>query len=186
MKKTLLIMIAVAAFCPAAFSQPKSVTDFYLAMPSNFYNFAQVKGKAALAKYRRKNIKTEDIKNGYIRIESTDMEGWGEVALFKKKDGSYIIGQTETGCGPVCGGGIDFWTYKAGKWAKVSQQVFPFSDADIQKIFDARKTEEEDRAYYFELPRQGRTIVAKCDGCDSSGDGVIASFGWDGAKFVKK
>lgn len=92
-----------------------------------------------MIKERKKNIKIEDIKNGYLRIESVDWEGYGEVALFKKSDGSYLIGQTEVGCGPACTGNVEFWTYKAGTWTNVTKQVFTFSESDLNKIFDAKK-----------------------------------------------
>lgn len=186
MKKVSYLLIAIIAFSTLAFAQPKTVTDFYLAMPSNLYNFKQIKDKAALTKYRKKNIKIEDIKNGYLRIESTDHEGHGEVALFKKTDGSYIVGQVEVGCGPVCGGGVDFWTYKSGKWTNVTGQVFTFSEADLNKLFDSRNVEESDRASFFELPREGKIMTLKCDDCDANGDGILAKFEWNGSKFVKK
>jgi hypothetical protein len=186
MKKLIYLLIAIVAFSTFAFAQPKTVTDFYLAMPSNLYNFTQIKNKAALMKYRKKNIKVEDIKNGYLRIESNDLEGRGEIALFKKTDGSYIVGQTEVGCGPICGGGVEFWTYKAGKWTNVTKQVFTFSDADLNKIFASRNVEESDRTAFFELPREGKTMTLKCDDCDPNGDGVLAKFEWNGMKFVKK
>lgn len=186
MKQFILLSTLVLMCAAFAFAQPKTVTDYYLAMPSNFYNFTQIKGKAALTKYRKKNLKVEDIKNGYLLIESNDLEGHGEVALFKKPDGSYIVGQTEVGCGPVCGGGVDFWTYKAGKWTKVTEQVFDFSEADLNNLFSSRKIEENDRTAFFELPREGKTMTLKCDDCDPIGDGVLAKFEWNGSKFVKK
>jgi hypothetical protein len=186
MKKLIYLLIAIVAFSTFAFAQPKTVTDFYLAMPSNLYNFTQIKDKAALTKYRKKNIKIEDIKNGYLRIESNDLEGHGEVALFKKNDGSYIVGQTDVGCGPVCGGGVDFWTYKAGKWVKVTDQVFNLSEEEWNELFGSKNVEENDRTAFFELPRQGKTMTLKCDDCDPNGDGVLAKFEWNGTKFVKK
>lgn len=186
MKKVTYLLVAIVAFSTFAFAQPKTVSDYYLAMPSNLYNFTQIKDKAALTKYRKKNIKIEDIKNGYLRIESIDFEGRGEVALFKKNDGSYIVGQTLVGCGPICGGGVDFWTYKAGKWTNVTKQVFDFSEADLNKLFASRNVEENDRTAFFELPREGKTMTLKCDDCDPNGDGVLAKFEWNGSKFVKK
>jgi hypothetical protein len=186
MKQIILLSTLVLMCAAFAFAQPKTVTDYYLAMPSNYYNFTQIKDKAALRNYRKKNIKVEDIKNGYLRIESNDLEGHGEVALFKKTDGSYIVGQTEVGCGPVCGGSIEFWTYTAGKWKNVTKQVFTFSDADLNKIFASRNVEASDRTAFFELPREGKTMTLKCDDCDPNGDGILAKFEWNGSTFVKK
>jgi hypothetical protein len=66
MKQITLSATLILMCVTFAFAQPKTVTDYYLAMPSNFYNFTQIKDKAALMKYRKKNIKVEDIKNGYL------------------------------------------------------------------------------------------------------------------------
>jgi hypothetical protein len=186
MKNILFLLISIVAFSTLAFAQPKTVTDYYLAMPSNYYNFTQIKDKAALRNYRKKNVNIEDIKNGYLRIESNDLEGHGEVALFKKTDGSYIVGQTEVGCGPVCGGSVEFWTYTAGKWTNVTKQVFIFSDADLNSLFASRNVEASDRTAFFELPREGKIMTLKCDDCDPNGDGVLAKFEWNGSKFVEK
>lgn len=186
MKNILLPVVFVTLLAASVFAQPRTVTDYYLAMPSNFYNFVQLKDKTALTNYRRKNIKIEDVKNGYLKIESNDLEGFGEVALFKKNDGSYIIGQTSNGCGPVCGGDVNFWTYRGGQWTNVTKQLFAFSENDLRRLFETRKTEESDRIAYFELPREGRTVKLKCDSCDESGDAVLAEFEWNGTKFIRK
>ncbi|MBX7174413.1 MAG: hypothetical protein K1X72_25800 [Pyrinomonadaceae bacterium] len=183
MKRILFLFIAGILFTTIASAQPKTVTDYYLAMPSNLYNFNQVKDKVALIKDRKKNIKIEDIKNGYLRIESNDWEGFGEVALFKKGDGSYIIGQTEVGCGPICTGSVDFWTYQAGTWTNVTKQVLTFSKADLNKIFAERHVEESERAAYFELPRVGRKMKLKL-GEGGEGDDVLAEFDWNSVRFV--
>jgi hypothetical protein len=177
--------------------QPKTVTDYFLALPASFYSKDSegktIKG-AALARFRRSLIKTEDIKNGYLRLEGA-WEGWAEIALFKKTDGSYLIAQAETSCGPACDGFVKFFTYNAGKWTDVTRQVFPtLSQAAVKKALAAKKISEPDNTpYYFRLPRIGTTVKMACNECettDNAGAGgedfTILEFAWNGAKFTQK
>lgn len=173
----------------------KTVTDFYLAMPSGSYDLLpegegdsylfredeEVKGKAAITKFRRSLIKIEDVKNGYLRLESNLWEGgWMEIALFKKTDGSSIAAISQVECGPGCSGGAQFLTYSNGKWADVSSQYFP----KLSKAQD----EARDQGCYFKLPRAGRTLKMWCGDTEEDGEskGREFSFEWNGAKFIGK
>jgi hypothetical protein len=194
------IAFASAAFASAAFAQPKTVTDYFLAMPDNVYSSkidgTKVKGKAAITKLRKSMIKIEDVKNGYLMIEGS-WEDWAEIALFKKTDGSYIIAQAESGCGPACDGSVKFWTYNAGKWTDVTKSVFtePTGKA-VAKQFNATKgatdeaADESGMPFYYNLPRQGKIIKVACNECseviDGKGDFTIFQYEWNGVKFVKK
>jgi hypothetical protein len=200
MKRIILLSTLVLIFETLAFAQPKTVTDYYLAMPDNVYSSgvdgAKIKGKAAIAKFRKSLIKIEDIKNGYLKIEGT-WEGWAEIVLFKKTDGSYIIGQAESGCGPACDGFVKFWTYKAGKWTDATKSVFtePTGKA-VAKQFNATKGEIDEAAdesgmpFYYNLPREGKIMKVACNECseviDGAEDFTIFQYEWNGAKFVKK
>lgn len=120
-----MFLLSLFIFSMASFSQqPKNVTDFYRAMPTDIYSTDfednKITGKAALAKPRKSLIKIEDVKNGYLKFEGA-WEGWAEIALFEKKDGSYLIAHAESGCGPPCAGFIKFFTYRSGKWTDVTK-----------------------------------------------------------------
>lgn len=182
------------AFSVNSFSQqPKTVTDFYLAMPSNVYatdiEGNAIKGKAAITKHRKSLIKTEDIKNGYLRLEG-GWEGWAEIALFKKKDGSYLIAQAESGCGPACEGLVKFFTYKAGKWTDVTKQVFPnLTEAQVKQTFIGKKLDlqENGTSHYFLLPQTGTTVKMACNMCSEDANNfTLMEFAWNGERFTVK
>lgn len=198
MKQIILLSALVLMFAALAFAQPKTVTDYFLAMPNDVYSSGldgtKAKGKAAITKLRKSLIKIEDIKNGYLKLEGP-WEGWAEIALFKKTDGSYIIAQAENGCGPACDGFVNFWTYKTGKWTEITKQIFPtISEATAAKTFNIKKptdaeiADEEGFAFYYLLPRVGKTLKVACNECTQSGDPdfVLMEFDWNGARFVQK
>lgn len=175
-----------------AAAQIKTVTDYYLAMPDDKYSTDiegnKISGPAALEKHRRSLIKIEDKRNGYLRLEGP-WEGWAEIALFKKKDGSYLIGHAESGCGPVCSGFVKFCTYAGGVWTDVTSSFFKEpSEADVTAIFEAKKIdiEESGTDVYYLLPRVGTTLRMACNMCRENGpsDFVLMSFKWNGVKFA--
>jgi hypothetical protein len=200
MKNTIFIIVATILFAIFSFAQPKTVTDYFLAMPNDIYSSkvdgTKVKGKAAITKLRKSMIKIEDVKNGYLKIEG-GWEGWAEIALFKKTDGSYIVAQAESGCGPACDGFVRFWKYSNGKWTNVTKTVFtePISKA-VSKLFNEIKPASDEAAdesgmpFYYNLPRQGKIIKVACNECSEvlhgKDDFTIMEFEWNGSKFVKK
>ncbi len=173
--------------------QPKTVTDYYLAMPNDLYSTNmsgdKIKGKTALTKFRKSLIKIEDIKSGYLKLEGT-WEGWAEIALFKKTDGSYLVAHAESGCGPACDGFVKFYNYKSGKWIDMTKQVFPeISEADIEKLYKDKKLDTEDGVNsYFLLPRIGKTVKLACNMCSDGDDEnfTLLELEWSGSKFIKK
>lgn len=200
MKQVIFLTVTVLTLVFNGIAQPKTVTDYFLAMPNDVYSTSldgkQITNKLALTKLRKSMIKIEDIKNGYLKLEGA-WEGWAEIALFKKNDGSYIIAQAENGCGPACEGFVKFWTYNAGKWADVTKTVFtePTGKA-VAKQFNVTKHAEDEAAdesgmsFYYSLPRQGTVMRVVCNECSQVDDGkedfTIFQYEWNGAKFVKK
>ena len=197
MKKICGLVISIIAFAAFVNAQPKTVTDFYLAMPNDAYSTniegKKITNKAALIKYRKTLIKVEDLKNGYLKLEGA-WEGWAEIALFKRIDGSYLIAETSVGCGPACDGGVKFSTYQNAKWTDVTKQFAP--KVTNQMAFEGfRKNggvnEEinsgEDLPFYYLLPRVGKTLKVACNECsDTADDFVLLEYEWNGEKFVKK
>ncbi len=171
--------------------EPKTVTDFYLLMPSGSYDLLpqgagdsylfreddNLKGKTAITKFRKSLIKIEDIKNGYLRLESAMWdESWMEIALFKKSY-SYIVAISQVECGPACGGDLQLLTFNNQKWTDVTKQFYP----PLSK--EARETED----CHFELPRVGRTLKMWCGNTEDDNDkGKEFKFEWDGTKFIGK
>ena len=183
----LMMILTISAYT----QEPKTVTDFYLAMPNSineiaetdsqsypedfFFGFTEKKeSKAATIQRRKALIKIADLKNGYLRLESNQWEGWIEMSLFKKTNGTYLVAVSQTGCGPSCSGWIIFLTHNKGKWTNVTESVFP------DNFFSSLK--------YFKLPRVGTTIELICG--DESGDECqkgksLDEFKWNKTKFFK-
>jgi hypothetical protein len=179
-----IFVLCLLVVCAIAQTQPRTVIDFYLALPggiygiegtqeselpgfeSDFFFYANERNeaKASILKYRKSLIKIEDSKNGYLRLESNEWKGWAEIALFKRVDGSYVVAISQVRCEQDCTGGIIFATYKSGHWENVTKQVFPSSSQG-----------------YYRLPRIGTSIDLICgDKSDKSchfGE-KLAEFQW--------
>lgn len=191
MTKLVLLTAVFVLLAGSAAAQVRTVTDYFLAMPADVYSTdiegKKITGKAALEKFRRSLIKIEDIRNGYLRLEGP-WEGWAEIALFKKKDGSYIIGHAESGCGPTCSGFLKFYRYSAGKWTEITAQVIDLPDeTEAARIFKEKgmDTSESGTEHYYRLPRVGTTVRMACNMCaeTAEGDFILREYKWDGRRF---
>jgi len=198
MKKFLILLAILVLSATASMAQLKTITDYLLAMPNAAYSRdasgAVIKGKAKADAYRRSLIKIEDVKNGYLRLEGP-WEGWAEIALFRKSGGGYIVGHAESGCGPACSGSVKFWSVNGSKWTNITKSVFKeLSAGDAARLFNRKKAAEVDAAtargfaFYYLLPRNGRTVNAACNECSGSGgnDFMIAEWEFNGARFERK
>src|SRR5947208_19871 len=127
---TAVVLILSLAVGVIGQTQPKTVTDFYLTLPGGingiegtqdsqlrgfeddffFYANERNESTSAIRTYRKSLIKIEDLKNGYLRLESNEWKGWVEIALFKKADGSDLIAISQVACGNGCQGGLIFLT----------------------------------------------------------------------------
>jgi len=204
MKKLLLLIISIFAFSAISFAQPKTVTDFFLAMPANdnfpFYQSSETTTKEKLSEFRKKMIRVEDIKNGYLKLEG-GWNGYGEIALFKKTDGSYLIADMRADCEEGCEGFLNLYSYKNGNWKDVGYDLLP-KYGEIAMEFNKKRPKGARAAnvagddtvgfsYLYHLPRVGRTIKISCSMCVPSQKNVdeqffFAEYEWNGAKFVKK
>ena len=187
-----VFLTSISVVCAGAQTHPRTVTDFYSALPGSingiegtqdseipgfendffFYGNERNESRDAIRAYRISLIKIEDIKNGYLRLESNNWKGWAEVALFKKADGSYVVAISQVACASACRGGLVFATYKSGHWKNVTPQVFPHS---------------QQRQGYYQLPREGTSIVLICGDKSSKScvfGGELAEFQWTREKFV--
>ena len=186
-----ILVLCFLVVCAAGQTHPTTVTDFYLALPggiygiqgsqdselpgfeNDFFFYANERNESrdAILNYRRSLIKIEDIKNGYLRLESKDWKGWVEIALFKKADGSYVVAISQTACEPTCRGGVMFAIYENGRWKNVTKQVFPHSS--------------KQRGYY-QLPRVGTSIDLLCGDKGCSPGEKLAEFHWDKERFSEQ
>lgn len=191
MKKVSILFVLVCSLTTAAFGQLKTVTDYYLSLPPDIYgqdNYGEpLKGKKKLEEYRRSLIKQEDIENNYLRLEGI-WEGWAEILLFRKEDGSVIFAHAESGCGPVCSGSIHFYSYQAGKWTEVTDDIFPeITEAELEKLYRKNNLSVEEGIYaYFLLPQVGDTVRLACNVCSDEEHFTLLRFQWNGERFVRK
>ncbi|MEP6922910.1 MAG: hypothetical protein ABI954_00475 [Pyrinomonadaceae bacterium] len=181
MTRVWLLVFVVFLFVfsvPAQSLQPKTVTDFYLAMSSDNYSHPfgrEISSTAAITKYRKSLIKIEDIKNGYLRLEPNESEGWSEIALFKKTDGSYLIAHSNVGCGPGCQSDLELLTFKNGNWTNVTKQFFPPLSKDAKEAESCR----------WKLPRFGRILTMECGNDeDENQENKEFAFEWNGTEFI--
>jgi hypothetical protein len=87
-----ILVLSLLVVCAIGQTQPRTVIEFYLALPGGiygiegtqeselpgfendffFYANERNEAKASMLKYRKSLIKIEDIKNGYLRLESNE------------------------------------------------------------------------------------------------------------------
>lgn len=165
----------------------QTVTDYYLLLTVDKLPVLES------VKDRRALIKTQDLKNGYLRLEG-DWEGWAEIALFRKANREEaVIAVEEVGCGPECSGTAQFLTYKNGKWSDVTAQVMPqFDDEDILAAYNRVKTKDAEEhmlddmpSVYWQLPQKGTTVKLLLGDESESNGKTLLRFTWNGERFVK-
>ncbi len=186
---SVFIVLTFAFAVAAQSSLPKTVTDFFYLLPEKFFAPSEfTPGKPTLRAYRKSAIKTEDVKNGFLKIEEPFAEGWAEVAIFKKTNGKYIVGISQTGCGPNCLSEARFLSYENGKWQEITNEVLPeITDAQVSAAYQRGKVSKENQSglLVYELPRTGTTIKIKT-GDDDAPEVVLLQLEWNGENFVVK
>lgn len=156
-------------------SVSKSVLDYYLEMPNDYFvcEMAKIYSKAE----RSNLIKHQNIKNGFIKA-AADI-GNIEIALFKDKIKKRDILAVFAQCGPGC------MCQKTGflvqkndlTWDNITDEIFP-SDAQINKfIFD---DENKDVFYKFIIPEFGTTIKV----LDWDTEAHLCNIKWENGKFI--
>ena len=145
-----LLCVATIAFArggeatAAQASEPKTVADFFLLVPERYMKYYDLRFREELLRGERRGA-VVDIPNGYISWDASDNPEEFEFAIFKKRDGRYIVaysvGYNSEYDDP--GSKLFLLSYEGGKWRDVTKSLLPAP-------FDKRKT--------YKLPRQGRSI----------------------------
>jgi hypothetical protein len=177
MKKKFLfpaLLICLSGFALAATAQtkqPKTVRDFFMLLPAKYFSLDCCNDKnyrRGKEKYLKQYLLVEDAANGF-------MSGGGDGALFKRADGSYLIGfYTEGEGGPEDVPWCVFLDYKNGRWTDVSRAVVPNYDA-VKRV--------------YQLPRRGTTVEVFQK--DENGEGFnrgkkLYDLTWQNGKFTVK
>lgn len=141
-------------------SKPTTVRDYLLLLPEKYFVFESCvpdedpECREAKADYLKRFVEVEDIPNGYIKGSCDGAQKCMEMAIFKKPDGSHIVGLG------VFHEGLKeyfFLDYRNGMWTDVSTTLVP----------------EFSKRNYYDLPRYGTAIRV------SAGEVVAAGDGWE-------
>ncbi|HEX8735723.1 MAG TPA: hypothetical protein VF721_10395 [Pyrinomonadaceae bacterium] len=143
----LICILGCALSAAAQTKQPKTVRDFFMLLPAKYFSLDCCMDKnyrRGKEKYLKQYLIVEDAANGFMSGGGDGAQEGFEMALFKRGDGSYLIGfYTEGEGGPEDVPWCVFLDYKNGKWTDVSRAVVPNYDA-VKRI--------------YQLPRRGTTI----------------------------
>ncbi len=166
---------------------PQTVLDYYDLLTSE-----EMPSLEGGAKSRRARLKRQDVANGFLSVEKD--EGEAQVALFRKKDRTAVIGVAEMSCAPVCEGFVKFLQWRDGKWQDVTDALLPkVTDEEILAAYNRAKT-TGDEAHtlqdpphvYWDLPRKGTTVQMLSGDTGPVGGKPLLKFTWDGARFTRQ
>jgi hypothetical protein len=123
---------------------PKTVRDFFMLLPEKYFTLegCEREKDKGCKKAREDYLKTfgdvVDIQNGYIKGGCDGGQACIEMAIFKRPDGTYLIGVATFA---EMMNDNYFLNYKDGTWTDVSSIVPEFSKKNM-----------------YELPRNGTTV----------------------------
>jgi hypothetical protein len=160
---------------------PKTVRDFFALLPDQYFTLegcdraTDKNCDKARAEYLKSFLETEDTANGYLKANCDGAQSCLTMALFKRPDGTYLIGLNKSF---EMGDDYYFLDYKNGKWTDVSAGVVP----------------EYSNRRMYELPRYGTTVKVFTKKIIEEGPDFMASekgaklydLEWKDGKFVKK
>jgi hypothetical protein len=149
-KKLLFLFFALLLFTCSALAQtkqPKTVRDFFMLLPPKYFSFdccSSLPASRQKAEYLKRYLNVEDIANGYMSGNGDAAQEGFEMALFKRPNGSYLIGfYTYREGGIEDTPWVVFLDYKSDKWTDVSRREIPSYSPE---------------KYEYHLPRHGTTV----------------------------
>lgn len=172
---------ATAAAPTPAQAGPRTVMDFFALLPEKYFTLegcdraADKDCKKARADYLKTFTEVEDVKNGYFKGGCDGGQSCIEMAIFKRPDGTYLVGVATFA---EMMNDFYFLDYADGKWTDVSTSVVP----------------EYSKKNWYELPRVGTTmkvfskkIVEETAEFEISDKGkLLYSLAWMDGKFAKQ
>ena len=174
-------LLLIVVFCSAAFAQ--GISRDSRNVEKLYKDVVAQQGLPLFSSDWNENAKIEirDTKNGYLKITGA-IDGWLEVALFRKKNRDPLLVIGVTGCGPACGTELHAFEFQKGKAIDVSKAVFEkFQGEEVERKLSRRfgKQEEYVGDILEILPRKGTTIKTVFE--DESD--VLYEFAWKNDKF---
>jgi hypothetical protein len=133
----------------------RNVYDYYKILPENNNLLS-----SSILKSKDTKVVIKDTKNGYLKIEGA-FEGWIEVALFRRRNGSAVVVVGENTCGPVCGTDLSAYELIEGKLQNITEKVLPkITEDEVREIFRRNRKDPnaEMVSFLYVLPRYGMRI----------------------------
>jgi hypothetical protein len=109
-------------------NQPKTVRDYFMLLPQKYFVLEGCEPKTdkdcqkAKLDYLKTFVDVEDTQNGYLKGGCDGAQSCLEMALFKRPDGSYLVGVSTFA---EMMEDSKFLDYRNGNWTDVSAQVVP-------------------------------------------------------------
>jgi len=160
--------------------EPKTIREFFMLLPTKYFNLesceaAKDKGcRKAKQEYLKTFVEIEDTANGYLKAGCDGAQSCLEMAIFKKPDGSYLVGLRS-----------DF--------EMVSDSYFIDYDKGAWKDVGADIVEGFSKDNYYAFPRHGTTVQVfeklpiDAEPTSDLGKGrKLYDLEWKGGKFTKK
>ncbi len=142
-----LILTLFGVLGSAQTKSPKTVRDFFFALPDKYFSLdccMSIPRSKRKAEYLKLHLNIEDTANGYLSASGDAAQDGCVMALFKRPDGTYLIGFYTEG-----EGGVEdtpwtvFLDYRNGNWVDVSRALIPGYSKE---------------KYIYELPRYGTAV----------------------------
>jgi hypothetical protein len=141
---SVMVIITAQGFSAAAPQppEPKTVAEFFLVVPERYVGYdLAFREDFVRGEYRGSII---DVPNGYIYWNASDNPEEFEFALFKKRNGRYIVAFSAPYDSQFPNSGrFVLLSYDRGKWRDVTKALLPV---------------KYNRKSIYGLPRHGRTI----------------------------
>ena len=155
--------------------------DFFALLPEKYFTLegcdraSDKDCKKARADYLKTYAEVEDIKNGYFKGGCDGAQSCIEMAIFKRPDGTYLVGVATFA---EMMNDFYFLDYAGGKWTDVSTEAVP----------------EYSKKNWYELPRVGTTmkvfskkIVEETADYEVSDKGkLMYELAWKDGKFTRQ
>jgi hypothetical protein len=165
----LALGLCLALSLRAADEKKMTVVDYFVRLPKDALETP--------AREWLQNCGVIDKQNGYMRCTGDGAQPNFEIALFRYRDGRPLLA--------LCSGELegddsvtlDFFELGAdGKMHKSPRKTFPIGDA-----WSNGTDEPQPQSWYFELPRQGRTVLVR----SLKTKKIVHRVTWNGEKFVE-
>lgn len=128
-----------------AYLSPKTVKDYFMALTDEYFVMEGCQWETdqdceqAKKDYLRDFLEIDDPKNGYLKAGCDGAQSCLEMAIFRKSDGSHLVGISVTVEGESS---AVFLEFKDSGWVNVSETVVPGFSEEV----------------HYELPRNGTTM----------------------------